>query len=102
ENFRKSYDRTGENFFNLLEELGQLDSISAHDGIDLVDILNNQNKKIIYITGSLRDEVVVKAQKMLFLRMVQILEKRNRNKDVTHVNIMLDEIKYLISKSALE
>lgn len=100
--FRQSFDGKGENFFNLLEELGQLDSIGAENGIDLKSLIEDRQNITLFITGSLRDEVVVKAQKMLFLRIVQILEKRDRSKNVTHVNIMLDELKYLISKSALE
>lgn len=94
-------DKEGENFFNLLEELNELQSLQARKGLDLNKLVTG-GKGVLFITGNLRDEVVVKAQKTLFLRLVQMIEKRDRTKRVQQVCILLDEIKYMISKSTLE
>jgi hypothetical protein len=50
----------------------------------------------------LRDENVVMLQKMLLLRLTQLIERRDRTHNIKHINIMLDEVRYLLSKNTLE
>ncbi|MDE1480775.1 Mobilization protein A, partial [Xenorhabdus bovienii] len=87
-------------FMTLLQELGALSVLQTRDGVDLKDFILNGG--CLYVVGSLRDESVIMLQKMLFVRCLQIIEERDRFHETTHVNIFLDEVKYLLSKSSLE
>jgi hypothetical protein len=87
-------------FMTLLQELCSLSVLQTHEGIDLKDFILNGG--CLYVVGSLRDESVIMLQKMLFVRCLQIIEERDRFHETTHVNIFLDEVKYLLSKSSLE
>lgn len=90
------------NFYGQLEELAELNCIQTDKGINLTKIIANDKRGMLYITGALRDENVVMLQKMLLLRIIQIIEKRDRKYHLKHINIMLDEVRYLLSKNTLE
>lgn len=92
-------DKAG-NFLSQLRELSELTVLQTSEGVDLKNVILNGG--CLYVLGSLRDESVIMLQKMLFVRCLQIIEERDRFKETTHVNIMLDEFKYLLSKSSLE
>ncbi|MDC9591382.1 TraM recognition domain-containing protein [Xenorhabdus sp. XENO-10] len=87
-------------FMTLLQELCSLSVLQTREGVDLKDFILNGG--CLYVVGSLRDESVIMLQKMLFVRCLQIIEERDRLQATTHVNIFLDEFKYLLSKSSLE
>lgn len=100
QNLPKEIKEGASGFMNLLQELCSLSVLQTREGIDLSDIILNGG--CLYVIGSLRDESVIMLQKMLFVRCIQIIESRDRFSDTTHVNIMLDEFKYLVSKSSLD
>ena len=82
-----------------LEELAKLQAINAAEGHDLAQILSQQ--AVIYVIGSTRKVQTVRAQKMLLLRLLQIME----NRELIHprpVAMMLDELKYLLSTAVLQ
>jgi len=90
------------NFFGQLEELSELKCIQSNSGLKLKDIITQNRGGMLYITGALRDENVVMLQKMLLLRITQIIEKRDRKNELKHINIMLDEVRYSLSRNTLE
>jgi hypothetical protein len=90
------------NFYGQLEELSELKCIQTNGGINLAELIESEKRGMLYITGSLRDENVVMLQKMLLLRLTQLIEKRDRTHNIKHINIMLDEVRYLLSKNTLE
>lgn len=96
----KEIKNAAKGFLTLLDELGTLSALKTDTGINLKDIILNGG--CLYVIGSLRDEAVIMLQKMLFVRCIQIIEARDRLQETTHVNILLDEFKYLLSKSSLE
>lgn len=100
QNLPKEIKEGASGFMNLLQELCSLSVLQTREGVDLSDIILNGG--CLYVVGSLRDESVIMLQKMLFVRCIQIIESRDRFSDTTHVNIMLDEFKYLVSKSSLD
>ncbi|MDH8061790.1 Mobilization protein A, partial [Klebsiella pneumoniae] len=55
----------------------------------------------LYVIGSMDDEAVIRVQKMLFARCAQIIIARDEFRRWPHASIMLDEIKYLLSKYVL-
>ncbi len=87
----------GKAFFAALEEISELKSVQTKEGISLSERLHRGG--CVYFVGSMRNEPIVVLQKMLFVRLVQLVERsRNRNR---HCSIFLDEFKYLLSKPAL-
>lgn len=100
QNLPQKVKETASGFMNLLQELCSLSVLQTREGVDLSDIILNGG--CLYVIGSLRDESVIMLQKMLFVRCIQIIEARDRFSETTHVNIMLDEFKYLVSKSSLD
>jgi hypothetical protein len=82
-----------------LKELAKLQAINADEGHDLGQILSQQ--AVIYVVGSTRKVQTVRAQKMLLLRLLQIMENRDSIR-TRPVAMMLDELKYLLSTAVLQ
>lgn len=82
-----------------LEELAKLEAINAAEGHDLAQILSQ--RAVIYVIGSTRKVQTVRAQKMLLLRLLQIIESRD-HASARPVAMMLDELKYLLSTAVLQ
>ena len=84
-------------FFAAIEEVGEQACIHTRTGVDLSAPLRDGG--CIYIVGSMRNDPIVILQKMLFVRIIQIIEQtRNRNR---HCSIFLDEFKYLLSATSV-
>lgn len=86
--------------FEALRELALLPAIQTVAGIDLSKIVGRPG--ILYVTGSTRYEPVVRLQKAILLRVLQIVDKRGQEKDGTWTALFLDEFKYLLSPAALQ
>jgi type IV secretory pathway TraG/TraD family ATPase VirD4 len=84
-------------FRKSLEEIAEIDSASAADSpLDIADPIKSGG--CLYVVGSMEDEAIVILQKMLLLRIVQLVKNRPRNSEQRHVTIFADEIRYLMSK----
>lgn len=84
-----------------LQQMATLNVINTLQGLDLPAILN-QNA-ILYIIGNYEHDQTLRLQKMLLVRLMQILGKRDRrNKNLRKVAMMLDELKYMLSPGALQ
>ena len=90
----------GLDFKTKLEEIVRLAVTNTAQGLDLQKILG-QNA-ILYIIGSIRHSQVKRLQKMLLLRIMQIIERRDRRTPLRKVAMMLDELTYLLSPGALQ
>jgi hypothetical protein len=90
----------GQDFKAKLEELGRLSVTNTAQGLDLERILGEN--AILYIIGSIRHSQVKRLQKMLLLRIMQIIERRDRRQPLRKVAMMLDELAYLLSPGALQ
>lgn len=89
------------NFHGELEEVSILNSINACGGLKLKDTFDNGG--CVYIVGSMRNPKIISAQRMILIRLIQIAEKRDRiNSKPRPIAIFLDEVKYHISKAAME
>lgn len=89
------------NFHGELEEVSILNSINANGGLKLKDTFDNGG--CVYIVGSMRNPKIISAQRMILIRLIQIAEKRDRiNSKPRPIAIFLDEVKYHISKAAME
>lgn len=90
-------------FAGKLRELGEVAAAQAApgQGVSLARIIEAGGS--CYVVGHMRAEKIVRLQKMLLVRLLQIAEKRDRiGGDLRPVAIVLDEVKYHLSRSALE
>lgn len=83
-------------FIRKLENVAELSALQTAGGVNIEAVLNGGG--VLYIVGSTEDESVIRLQKMLFARCVQIINGREQPAQVAPVNLMVDEIKYLLSK----
>lgn len=89
-------------FAGKLRELASTPSINASSGgVDLAAIVNGGG--VVYIVGSMRNDIIKTIQRMLLIRFIQLAERRDRLAGpLRPVCIVLDEVKYHISRPALE
>lgn len=88
-----------ENFWRLFKKLAALPVIQTEQGLDLEAAIMAGDS--LYIVGSCDNERVKMLQKMLLIRVMQIIKKRDRTKKSQPVCVVLDEFKHLISSTAL-
>ncbi|EOG2868357.1 type IV secretory system conjugative DNA transfer family protein [Salmonella enterica] len=88
-------------FFGELEEIALVNSINATNGFSLKEVFDEGG--CCYIIGSTRNQKIISAQRMILTRLIQIAETRDRiNTTPRTVAIFLDELKYHLSRPALE
>ncbi|RQO80452.1 TraM recognition domain-containing protein [Acidovorax sp. FJL06] len=86
-----------------LRELGEVLAANAAPGkgVSLARIIDEGGS--CYVVGHMRTEKLVRLQKMILVRLLQIAEKRDRiGGALRPVAIVLDEAKYHLSRSSLE
>lgn len=86
-------------FITKLGNVADLSVLQTDTGIDVAGIINGGG--CLYVIGSMDDESVIRVQKMLFARCAQVILARDEFTERPHASIMLDEIKYLLSKYVL-
>lgn len=88
-----------EGFRRSLEEIAELQAPQASPFVEAIDLDGPlKNGGCLYVVGSMDDEAVVILQKMLLVRIVQLISARRRNIEQRHITIFADEIRYLMSK----
>ena len=88
-------------FHGKTEELALLNCINAPGGFSLKQIFEEGG--CCYIVGSMRNSKIITAQRMILVRLFQLAELRDRVAgDLRPIAIFLDELKYHLSKPALE
>ncbi|MFJ5508344.1 type IV secretory system conjugative DNA transfer family protein [Pectobacterium jejuense] len=88
-------------FFGKIEELALLNAINAPTGFSLQSVFDEGG--CCYVIGSMRNSKIITAQRMLLVRLYQLAERRGRVKETPRpIAIFLDELKYHLSKPALE
>lgn len=89
-------------FAGLLREMAELNSVNAVNGLNLSKVVEDGGA--VYVVGSMRNAKVVRMQRMLLVRLIQMAERRDRSgsKKPRPIVAVLDELKYHISRPALE
>jgi hypothetical protein len=88
-------------FLEKLTEMTELDAIDTDEGPNLRELISSPG--FLYIIGSIRSVESIQCQKLLLLRILQIIEKRAENlADRLPIALMLDEFKYILSPPALQ
>lgn len=97
----QSIAETIKGFFGKIEELALLNAINAAEGFDLKKIFDEGG--CCYVIGSLRNSKVIMTQRMILVRLLQLAETRDRVASTPRpISIFLDELKYHLSRPALE
>ncbi|MGF1894021.1 type IV secretory system conjugative DNA transfer family protein [Vibrio campbellii] len=97
----KGLEETIKAFYGKLEELSLVESINAVGGMNLQDVFDHGG--CCYVIGSMRNSKILITQKMILIRLFQIAETRDRVAGKPRpIAIFLDELKYHISKPAME
>lgn len=97
----QSIGETIKAFHGKTEELALLNSINAPGGFSLKQIFDEGG--CCYVIGSMRNSKIITAQRMILVRLFQIAEMRDRVAGgIRPIAIFLDEVKYHLSKPALE
>ena len=92
-----------EKFDGRLREIAETPAINATDGqgVDLAKVI--QEGGCVYIIGALRDDIVQMIQRLILVRLYQLVEERDRiDGDPRLVTVILDELKFHISKPAID
>ena len=88
-----------ENFCRKLQKLSNVTAFSTSTGINLTKAIEDGD--VIYIIGSATNEMVKMAQRMLLIRLIQIILQRDRSKATIPTAVVLDEVKHIITKTSL-
>jgi len=97
----KGLKETVKAFYGKLEEISLVESVNAVGGMQLQDVFDQGG--CCYIIGSMRNSKILITQKMILIRLFQIAETRDRvHSKPRPIAIFLDELKYHISKPAME
>jgi hypothetical protein len=83
-----------------LNEVGCLPVIQTDEGVDLSRIVAQPG--IIYVVGSTRAESVVRLQRMVLLRVIQLIDIAGQKREGIWSSLFLDELKYLLCPAALQ
>lgn len=92
-----------EKFYGKLREMAETPSINAKTGgVDLAKVIEEGG--CVYVVGSMRNDIVKTAQRILLVRLIQLAERRDRmgGGELRKICIVLDEVKYHLSRPALE
>lgn len=90
-------------FHGKLRELAEVEAVNAPhgEGIPLRKVIEEGGS--IYIVGHMRVERIIRVQKMIPVRVIQLSEARDRLGDALRpVALVLDEVKYHLSRTFLE
>lgn len=99
----EDHDTGAAKFAGRLREMAETPSINAANGagVDLAKVIEEGG--CVYVVGSMRNDIVKTVQRILLVRLIQFAERRDRLAGALRpVCIVLDEVKYHLSRPALE
>ena len=99
---RSAIDEEAPYFAGLLAEMAHLPAVNGRGGYDLAELLDRGGA--VYVVGSMRNAKVLRMQRMLLVRLIQLAELRDRTatEKPRAVLAVLDELKTQISRPAME
>lgn len=100
DNIPKDLADKATNFIFMLKELCRIPALQTDDGGDIEEIIGGGG--CLYFIGHIRKDDVKRLQKMIAIRCIQLIENRDTNQDLRHVNIFLDEFKHMVNKEILD
>lgn len=101
--YREVLQENAQKLNGKLRELAEVEAINAKpgQGVPLQKVIEDGGS--IYFVGHMRAERIVRVQKMIPIRVLQLAESRDRlGGDLRPVALVLDEVKYHLSRTLLE
>ena len=92
-------EKDNSGFLLSLEEVADLSCLHTRDGFDFEAAIEAGD--VVYVIGDMLNTRVVKLQKMILLRLLQLVNRREDSEGHRLVTIYLDEFKYFLSRIAL-
>lgn len=86
-------------FWEDLQELAAHPAIQTQQGWQLNKLIGTP--AVIYIVGSTRHDNTVRLQRLVLLRLLQIIDQYGQAQDANWTALFIDEFKYLLSPAAL-
>lgn len=87
-------------FWDNLRELASHPVVQTTEGWRLQDLVGRPG--VIYIAGSTRHDTTIRLQKLVLLRLLQLIGHHGAREGATWTALFLDEFKYLLSPAALQ
>lgn len=88
-------------FAGKFRELADIKAVNAANGLSFKEIIKSGG--VVYIVGSMRNAKIIRIQKMLLVRLIELAEARDRiSGELKPICVVLDELKYHLSRTALE
>lgn len=88
-----------ENFMRRLRSVSSISAVRTESGVDMAALINGGG--VVYVVGSVDNERVKMLQKMVLVRVMQIIKSRSRAMSMPPVCVLLDELKHMLSPVAL-
>lgn len=92
--------KKAESFHDKLDMICQITAFQTSKGLNLQKAIKNGD--CIYIIGSPDRAQIKLAQRMVLLRIKQLIEHRDRLEKHRHVTIFIDEVKYFLTRPVLD
>ncbi len=89
-------------FAGMLREMAEIACVNARPGAGLDFKKFIASPGVIYVLGSMRNAKVIRLQRMLLIKVIQLAEARDRTQVQRKICVVLDEAKYHLSRPALE
>jgi hypothetical protein len=86
-------------FWADLEELAAHPAIQTRQGLNLAEVVGRPS--VLYIVGSTRHDSTIRLQKIILLRLFQLIDRHGLQEHPAWIALFLDEFKYLLSPAAL-
>lgn len=99
---RAAIDEDAPYFSGLLAEMADVAAVNGRGGFEVADLLEKGGAA--YVVGSMDNAKVLRLQRMLLIRTIQLAKRRDRTQAKQHraVLVVLDELKTQISRPAME
>lgn len=88
-----------DNFWRQLRAVAELSATHSLADLDLPGVI--ERGEILYVVGSSSNERTKTLQRMVLMRIFQVIKRRNRSASMRPVALVLDEFKHLISPVAV-
>lgn len=88
-----------DHFWREFRKLSATPALNTEHGIDLAQVVDQAG--VLYVIGSSDNQRVKVLQKMLLVRIMQLIKQRDRAEVTTPIVVVLDEFKHMLSPTAL-
>lgn len=103
EEFEKNpeYQEQGQRVYNAISQWAQIKSLCPKKNRGLSVEKSLLNNAIIYVRGSMDDEIIREATRILIMELVQEIKRLHKIRK-THVSLVIDEVRFVVSNPLVD